>query len=69
MTEDGVRKAVVISGAIESKVSNGETRIYREDESWSEPPNASHSTSRAILLHSAPRHSHPIIRNHRNALI
>ena len=38
--------AHVISGAIESKVNDGETRIYRAGESWSEPPNASHSISR-----------------------
>ena len=38
--------AYVISGAIESKVNDGETRIYRAGESWSEPPNASHSISR-----------------------
>jgi quercetin dioxygenase-like cupin family protein len=38
--------AYVISGAIESKVNNGETRIYKAGESWSEPPNASHSISR-----------------------
>ena len=36
----------MISGAIESKVNDGETRIYRAGESWSEPPNASHSISR-----------------------
>ena len=38
--------AYVISGAIESKVNDGETRIYRAGESWSEPPNASHPISR-----------------------
>ena len=38
--------AYVISGAIESKVNDGETRIYRAGESWSEPPNALHSISR-----------------------
>jgi quercetin dioxygenase-like cupin family protein len=32
-----------ISGAIESKVNDGETRIYRAGESWSEPPGAIHS--------------------------
>ena len=36
----------MISGAIESKVNDGETRIYRAGESWSEPPNATHSISR-----------------------
>jgi len=36
----------VISGAIESKVNDGETRIYRAGESWSEPPGAIHSISR-----------------------
>jgi quercetin dioxygenase-like cupin family protein len=38
--------AYVISGAIESKVNDGETRIYRAGESRSEPPNALHSISR-----------------------
>jgi len=38
--------AYVISGEIESKVNNGETRIYKAGESWSEPPNASHPISR-----------------------
>jgi quercetin dioxygenase-like cupin family protein len=38
--------AYVISGEIESKVNNGETRIYKAGESWSEPPNASHTISR-----------------------
>jgi quercetin dioxygenase-like cupin family protein len=38
--------AYVISGEIESKVNNGETRIYQAGESWSEPPNASHRISR-----------------------
>jgi quercetin dioxygenase-like cupin family protein len=38
--------AYVISGAIESKVNDAETRIYRAGESWSEPPGATHSISR-----------------------
>jgi quercetin dioxygenase-like cupin family protein len=38
--------AYVISGAIESKVNDGETRNYRAGESWSEPPGAIHSISR-----------------------
>jgi quercetin dioxygenase-like cupin family protein len=38
--------AYVILGAIESKVNDGETRIYRAGESWSEPPGATHSISR-----------------------
>jgi quercetin dioxygenase-like cupin family protein len=38
--------AYVVSGAIESKVNNGETRIYRAGESWSEAPGATHSISR-----------------------
>jgi quercetin dioxygenase-like cupin family protein len=38
--------AYVISGEIESKVNDGETRIYKAGESWSEPPNASHQISR-----------------------
>jgi quercetin dioxygenase-like cupin family protein len=37
--------AYVISGAIESKVNDGETRIYRAGESWSEAPGAIHSIS------------------------
>jgi quercetin dioxygenase-like cupin family protein len=36
----------VISGAIESKVNDGPTRIYRAGESWSEPPGALHAISR-----------------------
>ncbi len=38
--------AYVISGAIESKVNDGETRIYRAGESWSEAPGVTHSISR-----------------------
>jgi quercetin dioxygenase-like cupin family protein len=38
--------AYVISGAIESKVNDGQTRIYRAGESWSEAPGATHSISR-----------------------
>lgn len=38
--------AYVISGAIESRVNDGETRIYKAGESWSETPNATHSVSR-----------------------
>jgi quercetin dioxygenase-like cupin family protein len=38
--------AYVISGAIESKVNDGEVRIYHAGESWSEPPGAVHSVSR-----------------------
>jgi quercetin dioxygenase-like cupin family protein len=38
--------AYVVSGAIESKVNDGTTRIYKAGESWSEPPGASHSVSR-----------------------
>ena len=38
--------AYVISGAIELKVNDGETRVYRAGESWSEPPGAIHSVSR-----------------------
>jgi len=37
--------AYVISGS-ESKVNDGETRIYRVGESWSESPGAIHSISR-----------------------
>lgn len=38
--------AYVISGAIESKVNDAETRIYRAGDSWSEAPGASHAISR-----------------------
>jgi quercetin dioxygenase-like cupin family protein len=38
--------AYVISGAIESKVNDSDTRIYRAGESWSESPGALHSISR-----------------------
>jgi len=38
--------AYVISGAIESKVNGGATRVYRAGESWSEPPGALHAISR-----------------------
>ena len=38
--------AYVVSGVIESKVNDGEVRIYRAGESWSEPPGASHPVSR-----------------------
>ena len=38
--------AYVLSGEIESKVNDGETRIYKAGEYWSEPPNASHQISR-----------------------
>ncbi|MDR2220658.1 MAG: cupin domain-containing protein [Methylobacillus sp.] len=38
--------AYVISGVIESQVNDGEVRVYRAGESWSEPPNAKHSISR-----------------------
>jgi quercetin dioxygenase-like cupin family protein len=34
--------AYVVSGAIESKVNDGETRIYHAGESFSEPPGAMH---------------------------
>ncbi len=40
--------AHVISGEIESKVNNGETRTYKAGESWSEPPAASHPISRNV---------------------
>lgn len=38
--------AYVISGAIESKENDGETRIYRAGDGWSEAPGATHSISR-----------------------
>jgi quercetin dioxygenase-like cupin family protein len=34
--------AYVVSGAIESKVNDGETRVYHAGESFSEPPGAMH---------------------------
>ena len=38
--------AYVISGSIESKVNDVPTRIYTAGEIWSEPPGASHPSSR-----------------------
>jgi len=38
--------AYVVSGAIESKVNDGKTRVYHAGESWSETPGAMHSISR-----------------------
>jgi len=38
--------AYVISGAVESKVNDGETRVYHAGESFSEPPGAMHWISR-----------------------
>ncbi|CAI09987.1 cupin domain-containing protein [Aromatoleum aromaticum] len=38
--------AYVVSGSIESKVNNGESRIYKAGQSWSEPPGSSHPVSR-----------------------
>lgn len=38
--------AYVVSGSIESKVNDGEMRVFRAGESWSEPPGASHPVSR-----------------------
>ncbi|MEZ2130777.1 MULTISPECIES: cupin domain-containing protein [unclassified Sinorhizobium] len=38
--------AYVLSGEVESKVNDSETRIYKAGESWSEPPRAIHSISR-----------------------
>ncbi|SAK96486.1 cupin 2 domain-containing protein [Caballeronia catudaia] len=38
--------AYVIKGAVESKVNDGSTRVYRAGEGWSEPPGAIHSISR-----------------------
>ncbi|WP_447756704.1 cupin domain-containing protein [Sphingopyxis fribergensis] len=38
--------AYVVSGAIVSKVNDGETRTYKAGESWSETPGARHSISR-----------------------
>jgi quercetin dioxygenase-like cupin family protein len=38
--------AYVLSGAIESKVNDGATRVFKAGESWYEPPNSSHPISR-----------------------
>ncbi len=38
--------AYVLSGEIESKVNDGETRTYKAGDSWSEPPAARHQVSR-----------------------
>lgn len=38
--------AYVLAGEIESKVDDGEARIYKAGESWSEAPNARHQISR-----------------------
>ncbi|MGO7077428.1 cupin domain-containing protein [Rhizobium johnstonii] len=38
--------AYVLAGAIESKVNDGQTRIYKAGDSWFEPPGAVHSVSR-----------------------
>ncbi len=40
--------AYVVSGAIESKVDDEETRIYHAGESWSERPGAVHPISRNV---------------------
>lgn len=38
--------AYVLAGAIESKVNDGQTRVYKAGDSWFEPPGAVHSVSR-----------------------
>ncbi|MEM5384004.1 cupin domain-containing protein [Paraburkholderia phymatum] len=38
--------AYVVSGAVESKVNDGDVHVYRAGESWFEPPGASHPVSR-----------------------
>jgi len=38
--------AYVVSGAIESKVNDGDVHVYHAGESWSEPPGARHTISR-----------------------
>lgn len=38
--------AYVVAGAIESKVNDGKTTVYKVGDSWSEPPGAIHSVSR-----------------------
>jgi quercetin dioxygenase-like cupin family protein len=39
-------RAYVLSGEIESKVDDGEARVYKAGEGWSETPGASHWVSR-----------------------
>jgi quercetin dioxygenase-like cupin family protein len=38
--------AYVVSGAVESKVNDGDVHVYHAGESWSEPPGARHQISR-----------------------
>jgi quercetin dioxygenase-like cupin family protein len=40
--------AYVVSGAIESKVNDGEARVYHAGESWTEPGGAVHSICRNV---------------------
>ena len=47
-TKTGFVYAYVIEGEIESKVNDGEARLYRAGESWSEPPGATHAISRNV---------------------
>jgi quercetin dioxygenase-like cupin family protein len=47
-TKTGFIYAYVVSGEIESKVNDGATQVYKEGESWFEPPGASHSISRNV---------------------
>lgn len=44
--KSGFIYAYVVSGAIESKVNDGKTQVYKAGQSWSEPPGANHSISR-----------------------
>lgn len=44
--ESGFIYAYVISGAVESKVDDGDLQVYRAGESWSEVPGAVHLVSR-----------------------
>ena len=44
--KSGFIYAYVVSGAIESKVNDGKTQVYKAGQSWSEPPGATHSISR-----------------------
>jgi len=44
--KSGFIYAYVVSGAIESKVNDAETKVYKAGQSWSEPPGAHHSISR-----------------------
>jgi quercetin dioxygenase-like cupin family protein len=45
-SKSGFVFAYVVSGAIESQVNDGPTRVYHAGESWYEDPGSSHNVSR-----------------------